>query len=175
MKRIVDAAIPVLTPLDFGYWGMISLEDQQKLASWITLFTMSFEFSDKETVCVSDDERNLFRESGIPTNHWNIAIGYGEPTAGVERTKHCAISLHPSNHWNGHRKSQITAFFFGRLIALSYYSEIPYFDSFEPFARRHGLEPIWPPRDNDLRKPFRIHYDEAVEGLVADLSAALSG
>lgn len=173
MKNIVDTAIPIVSQLDFGFWGKISVEDK-KVASWITIYAISFEFGHKKTVCVSSHERHSFRKIGIPSQYWQTAIGYGDHIIDADLTKYRAISLHPYIPWDGHRKSQITAFFHGHLIALVYYSEDPHFTGFVPFVRRLGLELIWPDCDTLLRKPFRTHNDGAVEGLVNDLTAALS-
>lgn len=174
MKAIVDAAIPILKPLDFGFWGNLSDEDQQKIASWIALYTMSFEFGDRETVCVSQTERFLFRESSVPSHHWRIAIGYGNFFRDIDWTIHRAMSIHPEISYDGHRKTQITAFSHGHLVAMSYYSESILFEEFTKIVQRSGLEPIWPRRDTILTKPFQVKYDGDMEDLVNNLTAALS-
>lgn len=165
MKRIVDNSIPILKKIGEGHWELNSKEEQLALATWITLFSMSYEFADKETVCVSEYERRAFAKSSVPSGHWRLAIGYVESTPGREVTLHRAMRIHPDIEWDGHRKSQITCFVFGLMIAFAYYAEFSTIYEFEWFARANGLAPLWP-LPNDLRKPLRVHSDESVNELI---------
>ncbi|MBG6116212.1 hypothetical protein IWY39_000016 [Sphingobium sp. JAI105] len=174
MKGIVDESIPLLKPLTSGYWGSISLESQYILAKWIALFTMSFEYADRDTVCVSQRERDDFRRTGILSENWDIAIGYVEGAPGVEPTFHRGIQLWGQPDWNGHRLGQITAFVFGKMIAVASYSEFTHQFSFEDYATRLGLVTIWPIKSgSSIKKPFRIHCDDSVYQIIEEFSALL--
>jgi len=169
MKDIVDSTIPILLPMSHGYWGTLSDMDQIRLSAWITLFCMSYEFAHKETVCVPQSERTIFSKRSIPSDRWFIAIGYGEPGPVYERTLHRSFSLGDDIDYEGHRHFQVTTFYFGKLLAVAYYSEFDITFDFKRFSALNGLTILWP-LDGPLRKPFRVHYDEAPEALLEIIS-----
>ena len=173
MKKIVDDAIPILTELSQDIWLELSDDSRRRLAAWIVLFTMSHEYADRETVCVSASDRDNFRKSGVPSSHWRIAIGRIEPVPDVDSGIHRAIELAPDVVWSGHRRSQVTAFVFGKLLAVSYYSECPFSFSFEAHAREMKLRTLWPHNDKFVVGPPELHADKNLETIVHNLTVAL--
>lgn len=166
MNRIIGEAKPTITDLNYGYWGQISLDRQSTVAAWIAMFVMSHEFADKETVCVSQHERTFLMDNGLPSENWQIAIGFGAPNPPNDMTTHRALELRPEYEWDGNRRFQITTSYFGRLLFMAYYAD---FDNLqpEPFFIQNGLASIWPARTTPLRKPFRTHDEDSVGNLTA--------
>lgn len=168
MKNIVDSAIPIMTRLSFGYWGRLSDDDRRTVANWATLFTMSFEYVDSRTVCVSQAERERFRSAGYPSNHWKVAIGFGEPNIDADRVTHRALAL--SDEFKmPHPNSQITAWFFGKLFIVTVYSELRIPFDWPTLCKRLSLAPIWPLDGKAVHKPFGTHGDGAIDDILTSI------
>lgn len=171
MKDVVDRAIPVVKAMSLGYWGGISHEDVLALAAWITLSTMSYEFADKETVAISQFERDCFRVTAMPSDSWQICIGYGEPTPGIEEITHRGFAIRPTPYSPTAMNTQITAFYFGKLLALSFYTTVDLQMDVGTFAAAHGLARIWPNPRMPVRKPFYIHHDASITDLIESFTS----
>lgn len=175
MKKIVDKSIPILTNMNYGYWGNPEQEDIIALASWITLYTMSHEFVDRPTVCISPKERSEFMESCIPSLHWNIAIGCTDTALWNDRTFHRSFYVVGAIPNNINPKAQITVFQFGRLLALSSYAEFNIDIDFDKYAKSMDLSPIWPSVPKRLSKPFGVHSDASVDIIVSRMTDIFNG
>lgn len=165
MKHIVDNAIPIMTRLSFGYWGRLSDDDRCTIANWATLFTMSYEFVDFRTVCVSQAERELFRSAGRPSKQWKIAIGFGEPNIDADRVTHRALAL-SAEYKMADPNSQITVWFFGKLIIVTMYSKFLIPLDWSTLSKRLALAPLWPLDGMAVQKPFGIHGDGAIDEIL---------
>lgn len=172
MKANVDAAIPALTQMGYGYWGAIDCDQGEILAKWITQFSMSYEFADEKTVAVPAEERFTFSQTGKVSENWLVAIGYAEPKTNREPILHRRMAYIQAQ--TGQAKLlQSTSFLFGKLVCLAFYSEIGV-----PLAATRSMADAhlavihpWPAKG--IRKPFWAHDENAVEFITDILTDAL--
>lgn len=165
MKRIVDESIPILTPLGRGEWFNLTSQQRITLASWIVMFSMSHEFADKETAVVSFGERQAFSHNGQPSENWCVAIGRFEPHIFRDLVFHRALLVRTG--LGEHAKGQVTAFEFGNLLMVSFYSETRPASNLTNWFRSLGLHPLWPLAHSDIRKPF-IAFTYGAQDLVVE-------
>lgn len=172
MKLIVDDAIPILKLIGAGSWWDLSERECNILSSWLTLFTMTYEFADRSTVAVSTSERAAFRLLRSPSSHWHIAIGIAALTPGQDPTFHRCLALSPDVIWSGNRKSQITALAFGTMLAVTHYAEHPIDARLDELSAKLGLLTIWPTATKSRLgaegtfKPLQVYDDERFETIV---------
>lgn len=179
MKTIVDDAIPILLPLSQGVWRPMDATARTRLASWLTLFTMSYEFAHRPTVRVPQSERSLFRHNGFPSEQWRIAVGSAKSFKSDDYVFHRAfnmVSVQSPEYPEDSIPGQATVLTFGGLIALTFYWEAPLellgFDFDYYFKLRH-LSALWPLHDSPIQKPFVTHYDPSIEALAQDFTERL--
>jgi len=172
MKANVDAAIPVLKRLNYGYWGKITEYERNALVKWIAQFTMSFEFADRETAMIPQEVRTQFSETGELTGHWIIAIGSAIPVTGNEPVHHRGMVL---IHEDGSTEPiQVTAFMFGMLFAVAIYSAFPTPDEMLLTMSDMRLSTIHPISNKSVERPFWQHNEGTVLVVVDSVSDAFT-
>lgn len=172
MKANVDAAIPILTRMNYGYWGKISSIETEALARWIAQFAMSFEFADRETVMIPQSVRSHFAETTRLAGHWIIAIGNAAPTDGSDPIYHRALGIMENGEITG--PVQITAFMFGMLFCLAIYSSFPTPPELQRSIFDMKLCTIYPLSDKPIEKPYWRHSEVTVPIVVDAMSDAFS-
>lgn len=170
MKANVDAAIPILTRMNYGYWGKISNLETQALVRWIAQFAMSFEFADRETVMIPQAVRSHFAETTQLAGHWIIAIGNAEPTDGSDPIYHRALGIMEGDKITG--PAQITAFMFGKLFCLAIYSSFQTPPDVLRAVSDMKLCSIYPFSDKNIEKPYWRHSEITVPIVVDAISDA---
>ena len=170
MKDIVDRAIPIVGRMNYGYWGRIYEFEARALEHWVALFVMSYEFCDRSTVCISYDERQRFRLTSKLSDSWHIAIGYADISAWSDKTVHRAMRIIQEDGSESH--ACITVFLHGNLIALAFYCELNLWFDFKRVMLGIGLE-VLSGRYGQISKPFRVHSDYSVSGIVEYFSEFL--
>lgn len=113
MKQIQDNAIQPLTRLSNGDWSELSVESQRAVSNWAAMFTMSYEFADKETVNISQAARTRFSEDQSLDDDWTISIGVSL-TAAKDCIGHRAMNAELED--GTVEPVQITAWDFGNLF-----------------------------------------------------------
>jgi len=172
MKANVDAAIPTLTRMNYGYWGKITDYEAATLTRWIAQFSMSFEFADRDTVMIPQSVRTEFSKTNQLTGNWVIAIGVAMPVTGKEPAFHRALGL---THTDGETEPvQVTAFMFGMLLAVSFYSHFPTPSPVFSAISDMKLSVIFPLPSNGVVRPTWRHSEETVPIVVDAITAALS-
>lgn len=171
MSRVVDRARPVLTRMNYGYWGAVSGEEVAALSRWIAMFTMSFEFADRETVCIPQHVREEFARGDDLGPDWLIAIGFVTPRTGLEPAIHRAFRFSIDS---GHEAMiQCTVFIFGRLICLSNHSVAgcpPRLSRMAQDMKLCGIHPA----PAVVAKPLWEHDESSVEMIIEAMSDAIS-
>jgi hypothetical protein len=169
MKSNVDAAIPILKRLHDGYWGKINEDETAKLARWIAQLSMSHEFADRETVMIPQEVRTKFAMQNELLGNWVVAIGIATPTDGSEPLYHRALSLvRPDGR---EENMQITVVMFGRLLAMSVYSEFPTPSTIFTAVSEMSLAVIHP-LEHDVVGPSWGHNEETVSIVVQAVTDA---
>jgi hypothetical protein len=75
MSDLQKLARPALEPLIRGDLYALDLPSQRVLSAWMTMATMVLEFSDLETVAVTQHERDAFRSSRQVLPKWYVWVG----------------------------------------------------------------------------------------------------
>lgn len=172
MSDNIDTIIPLLKRMNYGYWGDISESDLRNLARWIAQFTMSYEFADRETVCVSQPERSAFACGEELSDNWAIAIGNALPLVGNDPVYHRALGV--DDNKNGREKrSKIAIFMFGMLFCACVYSETHLSpEVFRAFSNVQ-LVTIHPPTGQVVRKPRWQHHESDMPLIINDFTLAM--
>lgn len=171
MSMIVEAARPVLTRMNYGYWGRVTTGEAAALSRWIAMFTMSFEFADRETVCVPQHVREEFARGDDLGPDWLIAIGFATPRTGLEPAAHRAFRLSIES---GHEAMiQCTVFLCGRLICMSNHSVAGCPERLHRMAEDMKLCVIHPP-GAEIIKPLWEHDESSVDMIIQSMSDAIS-
>lgn len=170
MKASVDASIPILGPMTKGEWVDLDEDKQRILSAWIAQFVMTYEYADRRTICVSQEDRDFLRLNGFPSGRWDIAVGRADATMIHDHVFHRALIVDPNNV-SGGIKSHVTSIMFGKLIGFATYNQRQ-FDAgaFILFCLQHGLKPIWPLRQAKVTMPVVSLSDIAYEMLVYDFT-----
>jgi hypothetical protein len=118
MRSLQDQAIDVLTALSQGDWSDLSANKRRIVANWAAMFTVSYEFADKETVKIPVEERLRFSKDQSLGDDWLVAIGVADFPS-PDSASHRAMSSVMSD---GTRKPvQLTAWDFGELLLVTAY------------------------------------------------------
>lgn len=159
MKNNVDAAIPILTRLNYGK-GIIQSEEFDVLAHWIAQFTMSYEFADRKSAMIPQYVRSDFARSSILRGYWVIALAFVSKISGKEPVFHKAMARLNKNAPADYM--QATTFMFGKLIAFSFFSQIPTPPPIFLTLASMGLITIYPHPPLGVCQPNFLHDDESV-------------
>lgn len=178
MSKLQKITKPLLIPFLRGDWIALSAIDQQKLATWATMFTMVREFASMEggtsnayappTTAIPQTERSYFMEhKSPPPKNWIIAIGAYGPAPANCLMGYNWLSLKPPHGSDSGPITpnvQSTVFAAGGVFfhAFSTTSDSFFetaanaFDGFSSF----GLHRIWPiNKVNSERKPPRNNFE----------------
>ena len=171
MSNTVKAAEPILTRMGYGYWGTVTAEEATALARWIAQFTMSQEFSDRETVCIPQHVRSDFAKGVELNSDWLIAIGYAFSGARTEPVHHRAFRL-TSEDSMAAAMIQCSVFLFGKLICLCYHSVAGTPERLHRMAQDMKLSIIHP-APAKIEKPYWMHDDRSVALIIEAMTDAI--
>lgn len=166
---------PIVSP---GFAHSLSVDAQQRLATWIAKTTMTAEFLVKERPAISQAERERFKDRKLPDAHWQIWVS---SYVGTRWRKggifHHGLGLYipPEPMRVGVRNTQYTVIGLGRLVCIALSSTAQGFtmDLSEPL--KVATRQLWPPLGQDQMWPSdRSLDDNSVEGLCAAFGRALN-
>mgnify|MGYP000426180220 CR=1 FL=1 len=170
MKANVDAAIPVLTRMNYGYWGLVTESERTALVRWIAQFCMSYEFADRETVMIPQAVRTQFAKNGELAGHWIIAIGVALPVTGQEPIYHRGMGLVGPD--GSVEPIQVTVFMFGMLFAAAVYSAVKIPKKLVTTVSDMRLTTIYPPKKSGVIRPTWQHSEYTIPVVTNALSDA---
>ena len=158
MKTLQEKAIPILVRLAAGEWWELSAAEKMSLAAWATMFTMTWEYADTNTISTPQHERTYLMETGTPPAHWWIGIA---EFGGVEweyRAAHHGGYLKPppyDQNASPRLNFQVTTFTFGKLLLQTYSNRSDFHINIADYFRRLGLQATYPLNFSVIRKPAR--------------------
>jgi len=158
MKEIAESAAPILKRTEVGQWWNMSTNERQAIAAWATMFFMSFEFLDHESIMVNAVDRKKFSDSSEPPKNWYVWIGrYTDTPLDVDVIKQARGIISDENTANEKMiPYSIQTFNFGKLLlhVICGHEQI----EFDPvkYGKSINLCQIWPPTEIDMLASDRI-------------------
>lgn len=161
MRLLGESAEPHLARLAKGEWWKFSKDEAKVIASWLTMFTMSYEFKDLKTMASTQAERRFLMDNLEPPPTWAISIAQHELRGWREKVQHTGIGLHATYHQPvgevrdrfrvvPNANFQVTVSTFGKLLFMTSLMRgdaeefcAPYDPHFE--AEQRGMRMLWPP------------------------------
>jgi len=174
MRSNNEAAAPLLVRLGNGNWTDLTVEERGNLATWATMFAMSHEFGDPETVAVSPEERSALRKFQIPPDGWSIWIASYEGERWYDAVHHSSYGIYSKTEPIGRANSQLTTFTFGKLLLVVHSSRASKPFDFEILADAADLQRLWPLTDQAIRAPAALD-DETVDEFAWGFDAFILG
>lgn len=161
MSDLIDAAKPLLVRLETGDWWNFSEDDCKTLAAWATMFTMTYEFADKQTVIITKAERHDFRLKRIPPSNFIVLVGRCDDTPPEVRYRHRNFNIQIDEK-QMKIEGQVTSFNFGKLflqvVSGGVHAEgkkIPIINC-DAYSKNYGLLTIWPPSEGFAKNSNNI-------------------
>lgn len=150
MGSLQTRARPVLEPLMRGIAVPLSSAAQEVMAAWATMATMVIEYSDFDTVAVTEGERDAFYRSQQALPGWRIWIGLNGGMSAVFYHAALAVGSEQPPHDGSQRpNTQTTTLGFGKLVLQTFSStaELPsgLTDWLAGNLPSSVLQIIWPP------------------------------
>ncbi len=173
LSRIQQETKPILGPLTQGQPAVLGREAQEKLATWITMATITAEYLNynPRLVTTTQDQRQQFMETGKPLIGSRIWLGYWEPNRLAQQWLHTSIAVYDEaelpnvTHYDGapQTNTQVTTVRLGKLLFHVMSSTDPRNISQwdwrdDPRARRL-LFPLWPIRHQLIAWPINGMLD----------------
>jgi len=161
MHDILEAARPLLYRLEIGEFWQFNENDKATLAKWVTMFVMSYEFLDKKTVQISQEERSKFASDRQLLPYWSIFCAEYVDDGYNTSAHHKALKLfHAADDTGqGYTAIQVTTLNFGRCLFHCVSSTQHIKDDVNKYAKRLNLVPLHPPH-NECQLPSFYHVLE---------------
>lgn len=149
MSQVQETAKPALTRLIEGEDAPLTDADAVAISRWATMFSMTWEFADPETMATAAEERSAFKLSRTPPAHWIIAIAMYSGTAHHAQTLHIGgklaiqlpqlpVALPALNNF------QATTFVVGRLMLHTVSAPIRFLNDSARYACEIGACLVFP-------------------------------
>jgi len=168
----------ILRPLILGTTRVLTINDQARLAAWITKTTMIVEYLVREQPAIRQAERERFREQKRPEDHWQIAVSF---YVGRQWSKggifHHGLGVYipPEQIRVGVRNTQFTILGLGRLICMSISSTAQGFSVAPNDEIKLVTRQLCPLGGRDLPWPSdKVLDDNGVQALASAFGRALN-
>jgi hypothetical protein len=172
MKQTNLAAEPMLARLAKKEKFPTGRKDQNALASWIAMFSMTYEFADHWSLATPQSEREHLREHGLPPSNWAVWIGaYGEGRW-TNQLNHKGAYIKPSDQGRSpefdvriapNMNTQMTVFTFGSLLIAAFSTRVSDCLDIDSFTKMTGLRRIWPTPLGPGTRSLRTFNDTEVD------------
>ncbi|MEM9938180.1 MAG: hypothetical protein AAF768_04995 [Pseudomonadota bacterium] len=158
MRDILEAAKPLLCRLEAGEFWQFNENDKATLAKWVTMFVMSYEFLDKKTVQISQEERSKFASDRKLLPYWSIFCAEYMDDEYNTSAHHKALKLFHAADDTGQGSTaiQVTTLNFGRCLFHCVSSTQHIEDDVNKYAKRLNLVPLHPTH-NECELPSLSH------------------
>lgn len=74
MSSIEESSKPIIRRLVHGDFSPMTKQERGQVAKWIALRTMVIELADPDTVCISREDRDNFRQTNTVPRHWLVGL-----------------------------------------------------------------------------------------------------
>jgi hypothetical protein len=95
MSRIESQVKPYLLDIMTGAKTPLGVPEQEIVATWIVLFTIVAEFTDKKTLAIPAIDRETLRTQSLPPPSWRIWAGLHDADRWRHNFLHHAVALYP--------------------------------------------------------------------------------
>jgi hypothetical protein len=163
MKALQDKAKPTMALLVNDDWSTLNSETAEVLALWATMFTMTSEHADRNTVSTTFDQRAWFKTNQRVPANWFIFIGrYREtdPRRSMSVYNHHAFGVYRSNdeeRLSPKLNTQTTTICLKNLLIHTFSTTSHIKEDQREFATRFDLRLIHPDKEDVIVRPERIH------------------
>ena len=163
MKRLQDGVKPIILPLINDDWSTITADSALALALWATMFTMTSEHADPNTVSIPLSQREWFKSDQKVPDNWFVFIGryheadqrrassvYNHHAFGVDRPT-------DEERFTPKHNTQTTTIGVGRLLIHTFCTTSHIVEDQIGFARRFDLRLIHPNGGDIITVPTQVH------------------
>lgn len=163
LSQIEETIKPLIKDLVCGYSRVLTVLDQRRLAAWIAKTTMTAEFIRPDQVAITQAEREQFRLSGEPGQHWQIWIafytGIKQMSGGIFHHG-AGLYLPPRPIRIGVKNTQFTVIGLGRMLAVDLSTEEDRL-AFTLYPQAEvALKRLWPLGSDDVFWPPAWSVDD---------------
>jgi len=126
MREVNEAAAPIIRRMiDHGPYRLSS-EEKLAFSNWVTMFSMSYELADRETMATPISERRFLMENRHPPDGWWIMVGLYWGTAWSEMINHRGAWIGEDSSTEDLKcNAQTTVFTLGRSAVISISGSVP--------------------------------------------------
>jgi hypothetical protein len=179
MSTLQSRAKPFLVPFLQGQWPVLSEWGLRSVVVWITMFSMVFEFRDPATAAIPFNQRDQFRRTRDPLNHWRMWIGKIDANVWRGKTFHTGVGLYEPSMMpiNPAANLQITTAAVGKLLIHSFYvpRDVAEIELTPAYDIGLGITRIWPPENATPLRPIRILADRDADNVSQFLRNSILG
>ncbi len=177
MSRVEERAKPILTKLILGESTEINKLGQKEISSWATLMAVIAEYTDLETLAISETDRQWLMKNSEPPDGWRIWLGTYSGDEWKMRYRHhgaAAVRLPIFNRKNIRCNTQSTTIVVGKMLMHMQSSSFNEVELGFQAGTAYNLIPIWPPSISTVMWPIEtIINDREAKEISDDLYNSL--